>query len=156
MTTIAYDGRFVASDSLLCIGGSKSSESIDKLIPSASGKLYSLTGLASVVYPWIEWYEQVGRDQQNGPQLPKVSRDEDNSNFLVFDYEKGWQMFSLACPYAIWRKEPWAWGSGADHAITALDARLSVTQAIILAAKRDPHTDDLVKVYDLKNREFMA
>lgn len=44
---------------------------------------------------------------------------------------------------------PYAIGSGADHALTAMDLGCSAKGAVIKAAARDTHTGGRIRVYDI-------
>lgn len=153
MTTIAYDGRYVAADSRTMAGDVLLSGRTEKLRVHG-GYLFALCGAGAAFGPWVDWFME--KQACKNPTLPNLDKDRHGStNFMVFKYDLGWQMFSLGVPYSEWRNEPHAWGSGDMYAITAMDCGKLAHEAVILAAKRDPYTDDRVMVYDLLERCFV-
>lgn len=56
----------------------------------------------------------------------------------------------------VWRStvsdtDPIVIGSGADHAITAIDCGKTVREAVKMAAKRDVHTGGKIRVYRVRS-----
>ena len=148
MTTIAWDGKTVAADTLTVCGFQRNGKPAQKLFPrTLSGKVYAMSGLFGWAAPWIAWHE-AGADPALAPATPNQ---EQRGSFIVFD--KG-RCFYCATdfPYLVEAGAPDAWGTGQEYAIGAMRAGASAVQAVRIAADVDIHTGGDIQEIDLAVR----
>ena len=65
---------------------------------------------------------------------------------LMIENGQVFEVFSDAVPIE-WSGEPMAFGSGCDHAFTAMDCGLSAKEAVKMAAKRDACTGGKIRAF---------
>lgn len=155
MTTIAFDGRFLAADSRAVAGDCILPQDIKKIAISADSKLaYAHSGYHAFFAPWIAWHD-AGQDPKHPPAN---SLDEGSGNFLVFSNSGGiivGHLYGLKIPHPVAVGCPDAWGSGSSFAIGALRNGASARQAVSIAADCDPFSGGEVVVVDLKTMEYV-
>ena len=143
MTTIAWDGRYVAADSLQGGRDYDSSVPATKLV-LAGERVYAICGYFAWFQAWIKWHEN-GADPANTP-VCKLPQSE--TTFIVFE-DGGCFTFDLEMPYADISHPGEALGSGRKFAMGAMAAGLNAEQAVRVAIKLDPHSGGPVQVIDL-------
>lgn len=166
MTTIAFDGRFVAADRSQTYGFQILQRPAYKLRTAVNHRrLYGLTGKSEWFEAWINWYEGRGAFSEpcNPARIPSYygGADDNTGNFLVFELSVGCGLaichsFTRGCPYPSLIDEPMAWGSGEDFALAAMDCGLSAEKAIGIASKRDRSTGNGVLVYDMATMDWAS
>lgn len=137
MTTIVYANNEMAWDSRVTAGGDIISDTAQKRYVHG-GRTFWCSGT-------------VGDFEEFAQSFPsrKCKRE---LNVHCFVLEDG-KLFTTGTDAGeIWTSPvlgPRALGSGADHAITAIDCGLTPAQAIKMAAKRDSHTGGKVRTQKL-------
>ena len=152
MTTIAYDGFDLASDSQLTSDSIKcyNSQKFYR-IPSVEGKQAGWLGIAGVVHiqqKLIDWCVRGCLDdcELDGNSEIEAILIYDDGSFLILEGEgedkvrwTGWST-------------PWAIGSGGKFAIGAMLAGKTAGQAVKLAATVDTYTGGPIKVQSVIKR----
>lgn len=141
MTVIAWDGRYVAADSLETFGSCRASKPVVKLQLRGT-VLFGLTGTAALLEPMIEWYLAGCKIDD----LPKVA--DDRSRLLVFREGKA-HCYTMKVPYPVECYAVDAWGTAAEVALGAMDAGVSAEKAVEIAIARDVWCGGPVQVVDL-------
>lgn len=136
MTTVAFKEGSMASDSRYtdAVGITRG----PKIFRTKTGKKEVLIGICGDAYAAMMFVDYYGSGDK---ELHKVLVDmtDDNFEVLIWDGKKLWIANRYCRPLEL--EEPYyAIGSGAQHAITALDCGKSATQAVQMAAKRDSST----------------
>ena len=142
MTVIAWDGRYVAADSLCTFEGYRGQKKVNKIV-ERNGVVYGITGYAAWLEAWIDWHEK-GADPTSTPvcSLPH------DGNFLVFKDGRGFSCVP-ALPYLQEVGAPDAWGSGAGYAIGAMKSGADAKRAVEVAIECCPGLGGPVDVLDL-------
>lgn len=126
MTTVAWDGKSVAADSMAVAGGYVKPQKAVK-IRRVRETVYACTGSFSLFEPMIAWH-QSGADPKDLP----VAKNE--SLVLIVFHEGRCLCFRNDEPYPDESFAPDAWGDGYQYAIGAMkngaDARRAVETAI--------------------------
>jgi hypothetical protein len=152
MTVIAWDGRYVAADSLKCFGSSRNTKPCQKIMVR-EGIVFALTGSAALFEPMIKWYLS-GKDPE---KMPACGDDYKTTKLLVFEGGETASFYMPGLPYPDEFSAPDAWGAGADFAIGAMEAGKSAAEAVAIAIKRETYCGGPVNVIDLleiqKDRE---
>jgi hypothetical protein len=145
MTTIAWDGRFLAADTLMVQGGGyRTPAHFDKLRLGAGKVAYGITGVASRFGSWVRWHA-------DGEPLP--TGDDKSGNFLVLTPE-GIEVCNLAEPYLLRVPAPDAWGMGCEYAIGAMLFGATAVEAVAVAIQANVHTGGLVRYIDTHRDEW--
>jgi ATP-dependent protease HslVU (ClpYQ) peptidase subunit len=128
MSTLAWDGRCLAADQQITIGGT----------PVAGTKIFRGTdfliggcGDIQEVLLFVEWYES-GQLKTDKPMLTRDSF----TGYVVDENKVLWRFDHLLVPYKITRPF-WAAGSGADYAMGAMAAGQSARRAVEIAIDLD-------------------
>lgn len=150
MTTIAYKNGIIAYDSRMCRGDLILSDEYEKK-HEVDGVIFIVSGITASISKIIDKYFKKSID------LPV------EANAVVFD---GKQLSQIGFdpkgePPNLWESPihfhiPDAWGSGADHAITAMDMEATAEEAVKWAMKRDVNTGgkiNTIKIAELKTIE---
>jgi hypothetical protein len=144
LTTIAWDGRYVAADTLMISGSYKHPMPYQKL-RLGNGVCYGLTGYAAWFDAWIKWYE-AGADPA---ATPACNISDGGGAFIVLQQGTA-SFFTREMPYAMHLQAPDAWGSGAEYAIGAMMADASAIRAIDIAIRVDHGTGGKTQAIDLQ------
>jgi len=159
MTTIAFDGRYLAADtrgmmgeSTLCLHPCRKLDiSID--LPIA----YAVTGRITpeLCARLIGWWETGGAVEH----MPPHGNDSDNvGSFIIVraprDLPPIVQQLSYNHKYPCMQSAPCGWGSGADFAIGAMEAGLTAMAAVAIAMKHDAYTGGVVEFIDTRALEL--
>ncbi len=138
MTTVAFRDGTMAADSLANddnVGAVKVQKIYRKKI---KGKeyIFGIAGYLEAGQMFIEWFST--RDQSLMDRLTKLTED-DSFDVLIWNGKKLMIADQLMRLTEI-NDEYFAIGSGAPHAITAMDCGRSARQAVQMAMKRDINT----------------
>jgi hypothetical protein len=144
MTTIAWDNRYVAADSLQGSTSYNSHEPANKLRRDGD-KVYAITGYFAWFEAWVEWHK-AGADPATAPSC-RISGS-DHGCFLVFEGGRCFQ-YSYDLPYADEQFAPCAFGSGWKYAVGAMVHGASAKDAVEVAIIVDPGSRGPVQVIDL-------
>lgn len=128
MTTIATDGRTMASDGRASRRGTIVSEVIEKVRKLDDGRILGVSGTLDDMEAAVRWFNE-------GGDKPKI---DENTSLLLLTAAGAsiYESNLLAQPCAL----PVAIGSGMDLAIGAMEAGRSPTEAVEIAARRDTDT----------------
>jgi hypothetical protein len=154
MTTIAWDGRFLAADTRTTLGDSSIVQSVcHKLIATEYGA-YASTGRIGAAHlrRLIEWWED-GRGNPDPRDMPLHGYGDAASagNFIVITTGAGGRqalMLSYLVPYGLPLGAPQGWGSGGDYAMGAMKTGASAMRAVAVAAECDACTGGDVEFID--------
>ncbi|AUS02093.1 nucleophile aminohydrolase [Vibrio phage 2.095.A._10N.286.46.E10] len=126
MTTIAYhhEGGFIAYDSRLTKGGTICSDSFEKMRVKGDVK-FVMCGNESDCQSFIEHYPEF----KGNYKCSGVAVKDKKAYSFCFNQDGDYEEFELSFNEA--------WGSGQDHAITAMDCGLTAKEAVEMAIKRD-------------------
>lgn len=143
MTTIAYDGRYLAADSAMRMGSYRCPKGVKK-IRRHDDCIYAITGYQAWFDAWINWHLN-GADPAAIPpsDLPAGQ----TGNFLVMS-RYGLSCYSSGLPYPMPVDAPDAWGSGCEYAIGAMLHGASAQEAIAIAIAANPDTEYPIITYD--------
>lgn len=147
MTTIAFDGRFVAADTLVHRNGNRANDDHRKLILS-DGFVYAVNGdWGPVAERLIQWHQ----NGANPDCIPKWGLG--SLTIVELASRRVWAVSGPEMPFLVLESAPWATGSGHDLALGAMGAGVSAMRAVQIAARWDIHTGPLVDYIDLDAAE---
>jgi len=131
MTTIAYRGGIVASDSLMSTSDIKVPGDFPKLFRMTDNSVVAATGTYSVAVNFIRWLAAGSPDKQ-----PDLNGDAQVIQIFPKD------IIRVYCGYSFFdRKMPFmAWGSGSPAALGALHAGATAKEAVRCAIKVDSNS----------------
>lgn len=140
MTTIAYKNGIIAYDSRRCAGDTIVDDDYEKRVDS-DGATFFFTGAVAEIPEFILVYF--------GGQ-PRAALD---GTAMVVDGGKVW-LASIDKEIGFWKEEvyaekPYAIGSGAMSAWTAMDMGASAEHAVKMAKKRDKCTGGRVRTFEV-------
>jgi hypothetical protein len=146
MTTIAFCGRYLAADQRHITGGSLHYSKC-KIVasPYEPGVFFTSTGHAAWLDAWMRWARD-GSDAQGN--LPVTGLEGHQGSLMRF-MDGVLEMLDFRLPYWTSVGKSWAWGSGADIAIGAMDWGANAMEAVKVAAGRDPNTGLPVDYLDI-------
>jgi hypothetical protein len=144
MTVIAWDGRFVAADSLECYGTVRSSRAVQKL-SERNGFVFACTGSGALFEPLINWYVAGCKSDA----VPSCGNDGKDTKLVVFRPDRRAFVYSPNMPHAAELFAPDALGCAADMAIGAMEAGASAARAVEISIKRVVYVGGPVQVIDL-------
>lgn len=137
MTTIAYDGYTLAADRMADGGGM--ARSVSKLYPVPGGWV-AISGRLCVGLEVLEWI----RAGRNPATFPAAQRGEDPAYVLLIEADGVPRLFEGG-PFPLeFQDRLFAMGSGREYALAAMDLGRSPAEAVRLAAKYDPYTNEVV------------
>lgn len=151
MTTVAFRDGVLAGDSRYSettVGATRG----PKLFRKKVGKRDVLLGIAGgdifAAMLFIDWYGTTN----DSLYKTITALDGDAFDILIWDGKKLFEANSCCRPCEI--EEPYyAIGSGAVHAITAMDCGKSAAQAVQMAMKRDPATGGRIVTMTLDTKK---
>jgi hypothetical protein len=143
MTTIAFDGRYLAADTQSSRGGIPSNLESRKIIIEG-GFAYAVNGeWGPVAFDLIKWH-------QSGAEPDELPKHGEGSLLVVeLSSRRCWVVSGPKMPYLDEEAAPFTGGSGGDIALGAIDAGLNAMEAVRIASKRDLHTNDTIDFVDL-------
>ncbi len=142
MTTLAYDGRMLAADRQLTLGGTPMP--LTKIFRLGT-ELVGLCGSVQESLLFLEWYQN-GKDPNTRPKLS-----DDFSALAIIPgkilrYEHLLKPWLIDLPF-------WAAGSGADYALGAMAAGKSAAEAVEIACRFDTGSGLGVDVLEFEERQ---
>lgn len=143
MTTIAYKDGFIATDGQSTCG--------DIILSSREVKRHEHDGAFLFLCGSVTEMEEFVTAWPNGA----VGENCCPAGFVVKG-ETLWATTVSDDKVATWKHDPtiaWAYGSGSQFAIGAMDAGYSARQAVAIAKNRDTGTGGTIRVYDAKTGE---
>lgn len=146
MTTIAYDGRYIAIDSRITCGNWISSDEFNKTTETDDWVLFWTGNL--------DKKEEFELAFLNNGKVNEPSE----SSLYAFRKNNG-KLFDVCSMESVIVKTPITYidakGSGACHAITAMDLGKSAVEAIQNAIRRNNSTGGIIRCYDTKTKKFI-
>lgn len=128
MTTVACDGKTMAADGLVTRGNMIVAERARKVRRLPDGRIVGFAGEVPAAEAFVEWLREGGKF----PALRGFTGMVLEPSGCIFLYEGNGIPIPTDGVQAI--------GSGAPHALTAMDCGKSPAEAVRLAAKRDSAT----------------
>lgn len=138
MTTIAFDGKSFAADTC-CTGQYTLQEPFLKLWGVGDFWIAG-AGTVHAITRWIDWFTTDGSDypySSSEDSLFEAMMVVNKKTFTLDVYE-----FASSLPVLTGVTSPYAAGSGGDFAMGAMLAGKTAVEAIRIAAKLDPLTND--------------
>jgi len=143
MTTIAFDGRYLAADTMAHRNGVPSNAESRK-IDICEGFAYGVAGeWCTTLGALIVWH-RAGAHPDAIPQHGKGG---------LIIVELSTRRFWMVCrdmPYLDEERAPFTIGSGSEVALGALHAGVTAMEAVRIAARCDIHTNDTIDFIDLE------
>jgi ATP-dependent protease HslVU (ClpYQ) peptidase subunit len=152
MTTIAYDGKTLVSDSQSSIGSLKYEDDCQKIFPNVGP--FAALGVAGSYQDCMDIINVIS-------EYNKI----DHIRSLDFK-ELNWQaeMIGITHEGQVWHYSgnrsfelrpdlPYAVGSGADYALGAMAVGADATSAVLAAAQLDLYTNDKLQVATIRSAE---
>lgn len=148
MTTIAYDGRFLAADTRGTYGNDGICQATCHKLRVENDVAFSATGRITDVWltKLIDWWLN-GADPAN---MPPRGSDEEVGNFIIV-YSTGALALTYGTPYPQEMGKPVAWGSGANYAIGAMEMGADAMRAVLVAMKHDGPTGGDIEFIDMED-----
>lgn len=143
MTTIAWDGKSVAADSMMLAGNGQIRPGSASKIARVGDTVYAITGALALFWPLIHWHSEGAKIGAK----PGIS-EKDGASFFVFKKGKCF-CYPADSAYPDELFPPDAWGYGGDFAIGALMAGADARKAVEIACLVNPHTGGSVEIVDL-------
>ena len=144
MTTIVWDGKTLATDSLETVGTLVFNPVVQKLFRNL-GPFSALTmcGASEPAKQFINTYVLDSSDIYDIPSNPELLKDFELVGILR-DTGECWCMNAAG----FWEVDkPWAFGSGNELAIAALDLGKTAPEAVKYVASRDTRTNSRVQQF---------
>lgn len=139
MTTIAYDGKTIASDTQ--VSGNFKLIIPSKIGKSEDGRLFGSSGNASLCCKFMEWLKDkkslpysaisVGLTEENFPDIIEIETD---GTIFLYACHGRFPVSSHFC----------AIGSGSKYAITAMHLGKTAVEAVAIASQFDEYTNDII------------
>ncbi len=136
MTTIAFDGTWLAADSCSWSGGARRRVRKVFKVRAADGRrfLVAFAGNGDFAISVLRWME--GRHARPDPlAFMPVAELELQCALVIDEKRRVWQLGNTLV-YSLMREKVYAFGGGQDFAWGALEAGASARQAIRIAMKR--------------------
>lgn len=146
MTVVAWDGRYVAADSLEVSGSSRCTKPVQK-IEVREGTVYAVSGAAGLHKPLIDWIHNHAADPEKKPVVHEQHQD---TTVIVWRDGRCFA-YDLKMPYPVEYFAPEAWGcsSAAHHVIGAMDSGVNARTAVERVIIRNAAVGGPVQVIDL-------
>ncbi|MES2662283.1 MAG: hypothetical protein V4629_03175 [Pseudomonadota bacterium] len=142
MTVIAWDGKTLASDSLVCLGNAVYSS---QKIFSNDEYLVGISGEAAVGLELVEWIFEKG---MNKADFPSKQKEEMLCNVLLIKKDRSTYFIENShVPYPIFSKHI-ALGAGADMALGVMHSGKNAIDAVEIAVKLNAHCAGEAKSID--------
>jgi hypothetical protein len=150
MTTIAFDGRYLAADTLAHRHNVPSNLLLPK-IDMCDGFAYAVSGSwLTMLGALIAWH-RAGAQPRDFPNPGELK-----GGMLVIEMATArmWVMATEGAGYLDEEAAPFTCGSGGDYALAAMDCDRTAMEAVKLASKRDLHTNDIIDFIDIQAPEM--
>lgn len=145
MTTIAYDGKTISSDGLICSGNEITSTNYQKIfVDCGEYKAVAITGYVQKSDALIKWIAS-GQPETDDNFIDDytVLLITDSNVLIEIDMNKGFDFKFLGC------ETPYSLGSGRSIALGAMKAGASPKIAVEIASKLDCVTGGRIVEYEL-------
>jgi hypothetical protein len=142
MTTVAWDGKTLASESRATRGHEIAPWAEQKLFVR-EGKVYASAGEGNLTEPLMTWHA-AGGDIDKAPK----GDPETGWTLLVIGHD-GAYIYTSSSPYPYKITSPYAMGSGKQFALGALHAGKSAKEAVEIACRLDVWSGGEIQVVDI-------
>jgi len=150
MTTIAFDGRYLAADTLGVRGGNRSEQPSCK-IAVQDGYAFAFGGTwGHFRQRLMAWALAAFRDA-DAPEWRFCPAKDMDGALLVVTPMRGLLVFTHEAPYPDPEAWPFAIGTGGDIALGAMGAGLTAMEAVAIAARWDLKTGGRIDFIDLEH-----
>ena len=140
MSVIAWDGRILAADRRLCIGGLPRQTS--KLFWTKPEYLLAYAGSAEIGVALVDWYESGAEVCEFPVTLADTDNDENRAELLIVHQNGTIETYSRS-PYPVRIKDSqYATGSGRDFAMAAMHLGKNAIEAVEIACLFDIYCGD--------------
>ena len=148
MTTIAYDGKQLVSDSLSCIGDLKYEQDCQKLFKDVGP--FAVLGIAGSYQDAMDVIQTI-QDYNKIDHIRSLNFKELNWQCVMLGVTHDGQVwhYSGDRSFELRPDLPYAIGSGMDYALGAMGAGADAQQAVLVAARYDLNTNDVLQVATL-------
>ena len=152
MTTVAYDGTTLASDSRSTMGGGMIyEEDAQKIFPDIGP--FAVLGIAGDYQAAMDTMDMI-QDFNKIEHVRGIPAKEVGDVALIGVTHDGklWSyMGDRSCELRA--DKPFAVGSGSEYALAAMDLGKTAAEAVVYASTRDLYTNDIVQVATLYSEE---
>lgn len=145
MTTIAFDGRYLAADTLGVRGGNRSERPSCK-IQASDGHAFATGGHWWAIRQYLIDWHAAGHPIADYPN----PRGLDGCLVVVEGDTRQCKVFTHDAPYPDLEAAPIAFGTGGDIALGAMGAGLTAMEAVAIAARWDLKTGGPIDFVDLE------
>lgn len=135
MTTIAWDGTFLASDSQ----SSHFRTMVQKIYRIDEGRLFGASGAFEDALAVRDWF-------MTGGEKPKV----DETFHAIVVERSGWYVLEKGLIRIPYDRQCFSVGSGRDFAMAAMMLGKSATEAVAVAIQLDPYSGGEIVTLSLK------
>lgn len=146
MSTIAYDGKTIAFDTQCGYGNRIDPFTWEKVKPVVGHAVYAYaggTGVVDIVELFVEWMNE-------GGEYPKLCTENySESCFIAVTHDGELHEYERRDVPVLKSRAINAFGSGGHYAIGAMLAGASAHDAILLASRWDPFSNDDVRSFEL-------
>lgn len=155
MTTICFDGRYLAADTRGSYGNGGVVQTASHKLSVHHGIAYASTG--RIGEQWraalIEWWCEALGDPRHVPMPAKGLDDNDPGAFIICCPNMAPASLTYATPWPNEHGVPCGWGTGADYAIGAMEMGASAMEAVRIAMRHDSGTGGDIEFIDLEDVE---
>jgi ATP-dependent protease HslVU (ClpYQ) peptidase subunit len=151
MTTVAWDGRYLCSDSLM-VGSHKSMSPVQKIFNIQSDKILAV-GLAGSVCDFRHFLRWIVSNIEGHPtEKPSIesSGEEGGVDALVIMRDGKHLFFDSNCTGYAFLSGVEALGSGSSLAMASMLSGRNAPFAVKVASQLDVYTDNILQTYDSK------
>lgn len=149
MTTIAYDGRYLAADTLTVRGGNRSEQPLCK-IAVQDGYAFAFGGMWGHFRQQLMAWALAAFWDADAPKWRFCPAKDVEGALLVVTPMRGLLVFTDQAPYPDPEAWPFAIGTGGDIALGAMGAGVTAMEAVKLAMRWDLKTGGEVDFIDVK------
>lgn len=157
MTTVAFDGRYLAADTQMTFGNGSINQLPSRKLVVRDGHVFASTGriINGLRDRFVDWWFTpaiTGADRVTLPDLGAADAATAGSLIIVLpDLRCG--CVSYTGPDFLETGPISAWGSGEDYAVGAIEAGANAMEAVLIAMKHDINTGGEVEFVDTLDLE---
>jgi 20S proteasome alpha/beta subunit len=151
MTTIAYDGKSLASDSRSTMGSMIYEEDAQKIYPNVGP--FAVLGIAGDFQAAMDVIDMI-KDFSQIEHIRGISS-EDIGNVSLIAMTHDGRLWSYAGDKSceLRTDRPFATGSGGEYALAAMDLGKTAEEAVLYASTRDIYTNNITQVAHIQMEE---
>lgn len=154
MTTIAFDGRYIAADGRMTCGNIITALSVKKIFPitvnfrGVEEKIvFAGSGAFSTIVSVVEWLKQGNDPYSFDPEQVRPICEKGEVDFMFVTQDQ--QIHTMECELMPYNGEaPWGGGSGFPFAMMGMRMGLNAVQSVFEAMKHDSGSGGNVTCFD--------